>query len=344
MSTQHSLLRRRKPVEIKLLEYRRLGRTNLDVSVLSLGSGGPNQFGQVRYVRRSMIKDLVREALDLGVNFFDTAPAYGDAETWLGDALQHLPRDRYILATKIMPPRGQNLMRPEEVRPLVEKSLKRLRVDEVDLFQLHRVTSESYQATIEHLLPELERMRSEGKIRFLGITESSTQDPGHQMLQRALQDDFFDAIMLAYHPSNMTAADTVLPLARGKDVGVVVMGAARQLVPRSMGQRLRLLPRALMGLAIRPPDPARVSRRLLDLGSLLRPNLARSAGSVPRSSEGPPLRLPASSYTFALSHPAVTTVLTGTNDPAHLRENVDAALAPPLTAQDLDRLHRLMRN
>jgi len=291
-----------------------------------------------------VIRDLIREALDLGINFFDTGSVYGDAETQLGDALQDLPRDRYVLATKIRPPRGQKLMRPEEIRPLVEKSLKRLRVDEIDLFQLHRVTPETYLPTVERLLPELDQMRSEGKIRFLGITESSVLDPTHRMLERALEDEFFDSIMLAYDPCNVTAADTVLPLAREKDVGVVIMGAARQLVPRSMSQRLRLLPRAVVGLFTGPPDLTRASRRVRSLGSLLRPGLARSTGTVPRASPGPPLELPASSYTFALSHPAVTTALTGTNDPAHLRENVDAALAPPLTAEDLDRLRRLMRN
>jgi L-galactose dehydrogenase len=325
------------------VEYRRLGKTNLEVSVLSLGSGGPNQFGQVRHVRRSVIKELVRQALDLGINFFDTGSVYGDAESLLGDALQGLPRDRYVLSSKIMPPQGQKLMRAEEVRPLVEKSLRDLGVDEVDLFQLHRITPETYVPTVERLLPELERMRTEGKIRFLGITEASVTDPTHGVLQRALHDDFFDAVMLAYHPGNMTAADEILPLAREKDVGVVVMAAARYLVPRGLGQRLRLLPRALAGLAISPPDPFRRSRRVLGLGSLLRPGLARSAGTVSRSSAGPPLRLPASSYTFALSHPGVATVLTGTNDPAHLRENVDAALAPPLTPEDLNRLRSLMQ-
>ncbi|MGD2128295.1 MAG: aldo/keto reductase, partial [Lysobacterales bacterium] len=85
------------------MRYRRLGRTGLEVSLLGLGSGGPNQFGQLRSVPRSQVVSLVRYALDLGVNFFDTAAAYADSEEILAEALSGVPRDRYLLASKFVP-------------------------------------------------------------------------------------------------------------------------------------------------------------------------------------------------------------------------------------------------
>ena len=79
------------------MEYRRLGRTGLNVSMLSLGSGGPNRFGQSRYTPRNGILRLVRHALELGINFFDTASSYGQSESMLGKALQGIPRDSYYV-------------------------------------------------------------------------------------------------------------------------------------------------------------------------------------------------------------------------------------------------------
>lgn len=85
------------------MEYRRLGRTGLNVSILSLGSGGPNRFGQSLYGSGKNIIRLVRQALELGINFFDTASTYGQSESLLGEALQGVPRDRYFVCTKVLP-------------------------------------------------------------------------------------------------------------------------------------------------------------------------------------------------------------------------------------------------
>lgn len=326
------------------MEYRRLGKTNLEVSLLSLGSGGPNQFGQVRHVRRSVIKDLVRQALDLGINFFDTASVYRESEAILGQTLHGVPRDRYLLATKIFPQQDRTLMRPEQVRPLIERSLRSLRVDQIDLLQLQRVTPETYSATLDRLMEELDRLRSEGKFRFLGVTESSLRDPEHRMLDLALRDDIFDTIMLAYDLNNASAADTVLPIAKKKDIGVIAMAAARRLVPRSTGERLGLLSRALLGLVTSPPAPNHLTRRLQGLASMLRPGPAKYAAASPRASGGEPLRMPAAGYTFAVSHPGISTVLTGTNNPAHLQENLAAALAPPLEPEEIEGLRSLLRS
>jgi len=323
------------------MEYRRLGRTGLSVSVLSLGSGGPNRFGQSRYTSRHRILRLVRHALELGINFFDTASSYGQSESLLGKALQGVPRDRYYLSSKVLPVNANAVISAAEVRRLVDRSLHRLGVEELDILQLHRVPREFYEKALDRLMPELERLRIEGKIRYIGITESSHLDPQHRMLKHALQDNLFDTVMVAYNLANRHAEQDVFPLALAKDVGVIGMVAARHLVSRSTVERLKLLSRALISLAASPPSRDKLKIRLQGTLSTLKRTKTGRGISVPRESGDKPLTLPSAAYTFTASHSAIATVLTGTNDLSHLEQNLEAALAPALTSEEIRQL-RLM--
>jgi aryl-alcohol dehydrogenase-like predicted oxidoreductase len=323
------------------MQYRRLGRTGLNVSMLSLGSGGPNRFGQSRYTPRNSILRLVRHALELGINFFDSASSYGQSETLLGKALQGVPRDGYYLSTKVLPVNRHTIISAAEARRLVKQSLHRLGLEELDILHLHRVTPQFYEKVRDRLMPELERLRAEGKIRYIGITESSHLDPQHRMMKHALQDDCFDTVMVAYNLANLSAEEELFPLAMTKDVGVIGMVAARHLVSRSAGERLKLLSRALVSLAASPPGRDKLKIRLQGVLSTLKPTTAGQIIPVPRDSGGEPLLLPRAGYTFAVSHPAIATVLTGTNDLSHLEQNLEATLAPALTSEEV-RLLRVM--
>ena len=108
------------------MEYRILGRTGLKVSVMGIGGGGPTQMGQKTGVDQAGVNRLVQRALDLGINFFDTAAAYGESETIIGNALKGVPRDDYILATKFHAHhhRSDELASPANVVDSVERSLK----------------------------------------------------------------------------------------------------------------------------------------------------------------------------------------------------------------------------
>ena len=106
--------------------YRTLGRTGLRVSLLGIGTGGPSNFGQSTGVPEADIHRLVKRALDVGVNIFDTAAGYRDSEAILGRALKGVPRDRYYLATKFNPEREEEVVKPEDVVASVERSLTRL--------------------------------------------------------------------------------------------------------------------------------------------------------------------------------------------------------------------------
>jgi len=326
------------------MKYRRLGRTGLDVSVLSLGTGGPNRLGQSRYVSRRDIDRLFGAALEHGVNFFDTSGAYESSESRLGDALQHVSRDRYYLASKIFPWQGDRLLTPAEIRRAVERSLRHLRVDYLDLLQLHRVLSKNYEQTRDEVLPALDKLRAEGKIRAVGITESTTRDTTHRMLRQALNDDLYDTIMVAYHPANQLAAQTLFPQAEGQDVGVIAMSVARPFISRTVTARLRLLSATLAGLVVSPPATrSRLGARLRSaLTELTRKNQARSShpgGAIDRR-----LSLPEAAYAFALTPPQVATVLTGTTDTEHLERNVAAVTAPQLSAEEVRLLMAMARS
>lgn len=309
------------------MHYRILGRTGLEVSVISLGTGGVNRLGQSRWVSRRRVRQLVRRALDFGINFFDTSGAYEQSESRLGDALGDVPRDQYFLASKVFPWHKGRALEPAETRLLLERSLRRLRVECLDLMQLHRVTPETYRETRDRMMPELQKWQAEGKIRYIGITESSSRDPGHLMLNQALRDGLFDTVMLAHHPGNAAAGDRVLSLARAGDTGVIAMAAARHHVVRSVGARLDIAVRTAASLMASPPNKSRLKARLREAYSDVIGKPGFKAAARGSSGATGSIQSFAAAYRFAAAHPAIATVLTGTTDPVHLEENVRAVLS-----------------
>jgi aryl-alcohol dehydrogenase-like predicted oxidoreductase len=163
------------------------------------------------------------------------------------------------------------------------------------------------------------------------------------MLKRALQDNFFDVIMVSYHLANRSAECDVLPLAMAKDAGVIAMRAARDQVSRSAAERLKLFSRAVLGGFASLPSLDHFKNRLWVLRSSLRQTRPHRELSLAREDPGDYLRLPAAGYTFAVSHPAVATALTGTTDLNHLEQNIAATLAPPLTPREIDGLQALLQ-
>ena len=150
------------------MEYRRLGSSDLTVSEIALGSwltfgGGVSDEQAVACVDR---------AFELGINFFDTANVYGRgaAEEFLGEVLAARPRDSFVLATKLYFPMGggdRGLSR-EQVLKQIDASLRRLRVDHVDLYQCHRYDRET---PLEETMQALTEVVRAGKARYIGFSE-----------------------------------------------------------------------------------------------------------------------------------------------------------------------------
>ncbi len=150
------------------MQYRQLGRSELRVSTIAFGSW--LTFTDAK--RRQDAIECVHRALDLGINLLDTANVYGTgaAETVLGEALVGIPREHYILATKLFFPMSatdKGLSRTQVTKQL-EQSLQRLRVTHVDLYQCHRYDD---QTPLEETMEALTAAVRAGKVRYLGFSE-----------------------------------------------------------------------------------------------------------------------------------------------------------------------------
>ncbi|HEX2915541.1 MAG TPA: aldo/keto reductase family protein [Chloroflexia bacterium] len=152
------------------MEYRRLGRSGLKVSTISLGSwltyGGS--------VASESARECVLQAYDLGVNLFDTSDAYyrGESEKVLGEVLQELPRSSYVLATKVYFPMGEGPndkgLSRKHIMEECHASLKRLKTDYIDLYQCHRFDPET---PMDETLRALDDLVTQGKILYAGVSE-----------------------------------------------------------------------------------------------------------------------------------------------------------------------------
>ena len=299
------------------MEMTTLGRTALRVSVAGLGCGGHSRLGLGTGHDHAHAQRIVEAALDLGINFLDTARAYG-TEGVVGDAIRGR-RDKVVLSTKASPGFGATLLTADGLRESLEASLRRLGTDYVDIFHLHGVLPEEYAYCVDELLPELLRLRSSGKIRFLGITERFVSDTRHRMLAQALEDDHFDVVMVGHHLMNPSARKTVFPLTRQHRVGTLIMFAVRRAL--SDGVAARAVVDALV--AAGEIDPAVVDR-------------ADPLGFVTAHPEVGSLVQAA--YRFCRHEAGADVVLTGTSSIAHLRENLASIQAPPLPAELCARL------
>jgi len=152
------------------MEYRRLGRSELMVSEISLGSWLTYGVG----VEAERATACVRRAFEVGINFFDTANVYGRgaAESFLGEVLSGVDRSSYVLATKAFFPMSENDrgLSAEQIRKQSEASLRRLRTDYVDLYQCHRYDKNT---PLEETMQALTELVRSGKARAIGFSEWS---------------------------------------------------------------------------------------------------------------------------------------------------------------------------
>lgn len=306
------------------MEYTTLGRTGLRVSVAGLGCGGPSRLG-LRNNADSEAKaiGLVRQAIGLGVNFLDTAEAYG-TEIVVGKAIAGLAREQLVISTKKTLPPADHPDPETEVQRGLEQSLLRLGTDYIDVYHLHGVEPKDYAFAVE-LLPVMQQLRAQGKIRFIGVSEGFVPDPSHQMLERSLKEDRWDVVMVGFSMLNPSARKTVLPLTRQNHVGVLNMFAVRRALSRP--ERLKALCAELMQKGwvasgeFNPEAP-------LDF-------VVKAGGAS---------SLPEAAYRFCRHEPGVDVVLTGTGNPDHLKANVEAILKPRLPEAALNRLGELFGN
>jgi aryl-alcohol dehydrogenase-like predicted oxidoreductase len=293
------------------------GRTGLEVSVAGLGCGGHSRLGLGTGHDEAHAVLVVQHALSLGINFIDTARAYG-TEPAVGKAIAGRRHD-VVISTKSSAYRSGQPLSADDLRASLELSLQRLGTDYVDIFNLHGVTLDEYPHCVDVLLPEIERQQALGKIRYLGITERFVTDTAHAMLSRALEDDRFDVVMVGFNLLNPSARERVFPATRTRDVATQIMFAVRRALSR--------------------PDAAQaVVEQLVDSGEVDATAIDRSdpLGFVAAHPEVNDLVQAA--YRFCRHEAGVHVVLTGTGNTDHLTQNVQSILAPPLPQDIQERL------
>ena len=230
------------------MRYRRLGRTQLEVSEIGVGGA---QFGLPDYMGRwdpsteeaqQATTSTIHRALELGYNYFDTAPGYGSGrgEEMMGKALKG-HRDEAIVATKV----SGHQWTPEGIRESVEDSLRRLRTDVIDIIQFHGGLYA--RAHVDAILKEggLETfvaLKEEGKTRFIGFT---TEGPSAGV-EELIATGAFDTMQVRYnlmyqHPSDFESDAGIMRQADAHDMGIVLMrpmtsGVFQKLMARTFPQ------------------------------------------------------------------------------------------------------------
>ncbi|MFC1988936.1 aldo/keto reductase [Chloroflexota bacterium] len=302
------------------MDYSVLGHTGIRVSALGLGCGGPSSLGQKSGKTRGESVAVIKQALDSGINFIDTAEEYG-TEEFVGDAIRTADRNSLVLSTKKTVFNG---ITPEQVQKGLEESLKRLGTEYIDIYHLHRVILEDYDYLASEIVPLLQQMRESGKIRFLGITEGFNSDLQHTMLQRALQDDIWDVMMVGFHILNQSARDSVLKNAIQKDIGIVVMQAARP-ISSQPDQVKRLINQLIEKNQLKPSD--------IDYNNPF-DFLIRDSGAA---------NLADLAYRFCHYEPGTHVILSGTGNSTHLEANIESFSRPPLPQEYLEKIKNMFQ-
>lgn len=302
------------------MDYVRFGRTELNVSVMGLGCGGPSRVGLNADKSEAESINIIRGAIDAGVNFIDTAEAYR-TEGLVGEALQQVGRDKIVVSSKKSYRKG---ISPALLRKGLEGSLKRLKTDYIDIYNLHGVSLNDYKQLRDEILPTFEALRQEGKIRFVGVSEMFDEDKTHEMLRQSLLDDAWDVVMVGFNILNQTARDT-LQLTQERDVAVQVMYAVR----RALSQPKRLI---------------EAMQTLVDAGELNSADidLANPLGFVLEESDAS--NVVDAAYRFCRYEPGVHVVLSGTGNPEHLQSNIDSLNRDPLSDALVEKLRHVFRH
>lgn len=300
------------------MKYRVLGRTGLKVSELGMGGLFVSSHGATREEARR----AVRRALELGVNYVDTAPTYYDSEEVLGWALEGVEQP-YFLSTKLGGrPQPFDPQDKDALRRSVEESLRLLRRDYLDMLLIHEADRpgqydwfpnwESFHGPVTELLDEL---KSEGIIRFTGLGGTTAYELAH-----IIATGEYDVVLTAFNYSLLwqEALFAVIPEAKKQGMGIIIGSPLQQgALARCYSEEVERGARWLS-----PPRREQLKRLYALVQELGMP-------------------LPELALRFVISNPDVSTVLMGARSVAEVEQNVRAVEAGPLSQDVLDAIREI---
>lgn len=322
------------------MKYRTLGRTGLQVSELGFGAWaiGGNQHGNSYGSTNDQTSvRAIKQALEMGCNFFDTADVYGfgHSEELVGRGLQEAGKlNEVYIASKV----GGNFYNPggrvttdfspKHIRFALEQTLKRLGRDYLDLYQLHNPS----RPLIEdgQIFTALDELKAEGKIRFYGVSIHSVAE-GLACLKTGKP----DTIQVVYNIYSLVQSDNpaeqLFPQAQDKNVGVIV----REPLANGFLTGKQRLDTTYEAGDIRASWPSNYRSFKIRIAEALRFLEQRNpAGQVTRSLTEAALR-------FTLDEPAISTVIVGVKTPDQVTENFVASDLPALTREENQRISKV---
>jgi len=323
------------------MNYRKFGNTGIEVSEIGFGCGDVGGL-MVRGEHADQVRAVAR-AMELGINYFDTASRYGggQSETNLGRVLKELSAEVYVGTKYSLGEADPNDLKAGVIQS-VEASLKRLGREQVDLIQLHdRISSQTDVSvrtiTVSDVLGEvreaLEVLKFQGKARFYGMTGVGEPKGIHEVVASGL----VSTVQTVYNLINASAGaaapagfdmpdyDRLIDLSAEKNVGVIVIRV--------------LAAGALTGTSVRHPVAVQTVAPI-GSGRDFQQDESRARQFAFIVNEGFASDMPEASIRFALSNPGVSTVLVGYSDLEHLEKSVQYAAKGPLPAEALARLPR----
>ncbi|MFM7103851.1 MAG: aldo/keto reductase [Verrucomicrobiota bacterium] len=272
------------------MQTRALGRTNLQVPVLSFGASSLGQ--EFRQVTLDEALHSVRTALDCGLNFIDTSPFYGRgmSEVLLGCALRGVPRDSYLLCTKLgRYDLGHFDFSARRVAESVDISLHRLGTDHLDVVLCHDIEFVPMQQIVDETLPALRREVAKGKVRFIGFSGYP------QKIFRFIAEQAEVDCVLSYNQytlQNTRFADETVPWLKARGIGAMNAG------PFSA----RLLTHAALPKWLKEPEEVKEA--------------ARKAAALCQSRG---IDIAQLALQFSCAHPDISTTIAGSANPANIR-------------------------
>ncbi len=298
------------------MEYRQLGTDGPQIPVIGLGAW-PIGGGMGVVDERNAI-DTIHASIDHGITLIDTAQYYRTSESIIGKALQNGWRDRCFIATKVSSKYSR-----ADIRTAIENSLRALKVDTVDLYQIH---SWNPQYPVEESMDEMAKLRQEGKVRYLGVSNYNAEQ-----MQRALQTARFESSQPRYNLFDREIEAEDIPFCEREGIGIL---AHSPLAKGLLGGKYTVD-------TTFPPDDERSTFPRFQGETF--PRFLKVADRLKEVAADKGLTLVQLAIAWQLRLPAITCVLVGAKSPQQVAEYA-GAVGVSFTPDELTRIEAILQD